>query len=134
MKNILSIIFIFTSSILFAQKEVKYKAISTFSIEKANGKKGFTKSKKTDTQIVIDFEDSKITLIGNAIHSYKIIEIESTTSGPNFSITIYKCIDENKKECNVSVQKFLKPNQNGVLQQLFISYSNIEYVYDMNLI
>ena len=132
MKNILLTIAIFTSSILFAQNSIKYQAISTFSIERINGKKGFTKPKKVDTQIVIDFDNKKIILSEKEL-SYKILEIEPSNSGENFSIINYKCIDENKKECDVSVLKFSNPNQNGVLQQLFISYSNIEYVYDMNV-
>ena len=88
---------------------------------------------KVDNEILLDLEKNEIKNYDGKVHVFHIIKSEPTESGSNFSVSIYKCIDENKVECNLSLFKFSKPNQNRVLQQFYISYPNIEHVFDINL-
>ena len=133
MKKCIFIFCLFISLASFAQEPIKYKAISYFYIERINGKKDFSKTVKVDNEILLDLEKNVIKNYDGKVHVFQIIKSEPTEFGSNFSISIYKCIDENKVECSLSLLKFSKPNQNGALQQFYISYQNIEHVYDINL-
>ncbi len=131
MKKIFIIFCLIISSVVSAQKIIKYNSVNYFFIERMNGKEGFSKPEKVNVEILLDI-NNKIITVKQQI--YQIIELKPTESGSNFTMSNYRCLDENKLECNISIHKFTKPNNNGVLQQLFISYKKIEHVYDMNLI
>ena len=109
MKKYIFTFCLFLSLASFAQKPIKYKAISYFYVERINGNEGFTKPVEADSEILFDIEKNVIKIFDEEVQVFQIIKSDPTEFGGNFSITTYKCIDKNKVECNLSLLKFSKP-------------------------
>ncbi|MBU0940367.1 MAG: hypothetical protein KKD36_02905 [Bacteroidetes bacterium] len=135
MKNFILIISLLFSSIIFAQKPIKFSADSFYFSKLVNGNNSYSKPQKASILITLDLEKRNIKIFNSEEHIMKIVHNDSpfteTTENTFFD---YKCIDENNKDCTARFLRFSKSSKSEMGDLLYIVYPDITYVYNITLI
>lgn len=135
MKNFILIISLLFTSILFAQKPIKFTADSFYFSKLLDGNNSYSKPQKASILITLDLEKRNIKIFNSKEHVIKIVNnVSPFTETIENTFFDYKCIDENNKDCTARFLRFSKSSKSEMGELLYIVYPDITYVYNITKI
>jgi hypothetical protein len=135
MKNFILIIFLLLTSIIFAQKPIKFRADRFYSSTLNNGKNVYSKPQKVPSLITLDLENRNIKILNSQEQLLKIVNYEASfTEVTENTFFDYKCVDGNNKECTARFLRYSKSSKSEMGDLFYLVYPDITYVYNISRI